>query len=458
MRKGETVKKILILTSSPQRDKLIDILLAEKLKAKGNEVYVRSIPIGARKALLEIQPNVIISPPIRQRFAYDLTETAGKFGMGVVIRHVEPSCDEQDLENMGEFWKKVLLLIRPPSLNLEIFWSDTEINFIRKHGIRTRAVAVGAFVADIYKDKSQHKNIRKQIPDKASLFKKYQLSPEKPLVLISAPWGLIDLAPDNSDKSATLCSQDEQAKEKWCQMVKTLGVHLKDWNILTTLHPRLDIEAYRKNLPGIPIDTTSTATELLVHSDCLIHAGSTMSVEMHWLNKPSFQYGDVNSLELPDGNWWQRRDCPISQISPYFTDIGEMIKAVQNTEKSNANVEAIKLLEEGRYGKMDGKATERAANLINEIDGEFKYYWPESTIDYDQLFVFKKPGKAINKILCNVCEKDFYVVSKEWLEQLNKMRKITPPIEFPTDNACPHCAHNIAKTVPIERQFLRADK
>ena len=445
------MKKILVLSSSPQRDKLIDNLLAEKLKARGNEVYVRPLPIGASKAVLEIQPNVIVSAPIRQRYAYDFTETAGKFGIGVVIRHVEPGCDEEDLKNMSEFWRKILLLIRPASVKLELFWSETEIRYIREHGIKTPAAAVGAFVADVYKDKK----LPKKIPNKNHLFEKHHLSPERKLLLIASPWGLIDQAPDNSDKSTELCSQDVQARAKWCEMVTAINARLKDkWNVLTTLHPRLDIGSYRKSLPGIPIDISSTATDLLFHSDVLVHSGSTMAIEMHWLNKPCFQFGDVNALELPDGNWWQRRDCPISQISPYYIDIGKMITALENSRaESNANKQAIRLLEEGRYGKMDGKATERAADLISEIDGEFRYFWPESTLDYDQLFVFKKATRMLQRVRCNICENFFFAISDRWFNEFNRVYKIDPPLKYPKDNACPHCAHNIARIVPFEQKL-----
>lgn len=441
------MKKILILSSSPQRDKLVDTLLAEKLKSKGNEVFVRPLPVGARKDILEIQPNVIVAPPIRQRYAYDFMETAGKFGVSVVIRHVEPGCDAEDLKNMADFWRKVLLLVRPPVVKLEILWSDTEAEFIRQNGIRTPLAVVGAFVADIYKDKK----LSKKIPTKIQLLKRHQLSPDKKLLIISSPWGLLDCAPDNADQSSELCIKDDQAKDKWCAMVKQVAGCLQDrWNILATLHPRIDIESYIKSLTGIPIDTSATATELLVHCDSLIHAGSTMAVEMHWLNKPSFQFGDVNSLDLPDGNWWQRRDCPMSQVSPYYLDIEKMIATIENSQPgSNANIDAVRLLEQGRYGQMDGKATERAAKLINQIDGEFKLYWPDSILDYDQLFLFKNVNKIASKIRCNVCENLFYAVNQKWLDEVNKVYRLN--IEYPADKACPHCAHNIARIVPFER-------
>jgi len=348
---------------------------------------------------------------------------------------------------MAEFWAKVLLLIRPASVKLELFWSDTEVKYVKNHGIKTHSAVVGAFVADIYKDKK----LLKKIPAKTELFSRHQLDKDKKLLLVSSPWGFIDCAPDNPDKSSHLCSQDAEARDKWCVMIKELHAHQK-WNVLATLHPNLDIELYKKKLSPIPIDTSCTATELLIHSDYLIHSGSTMAVEMHWLNKPAFQFGDVNSLDMPDGNWWQRRGSAISQVSPYFIETGHVIAAIESTEAtSNANAEAIRALEEGRYGKMDGKATERAAKLINQIEGEFKLYWPEPTLDYDQLFLFKNVNKIVSKIRCNICEKFFFIINEKWLKNFNETYKIEPAIDIPDDKACPHCAHSIARIQPFEQ-------
>lgn len=441
------MSKIMILSSSPQRDKLVDLLLAERLKALGNEVYLQSIPVGAQKAILEIQPNIIVAPPIRQRFAYDLMETAGKFGIGIVIRHIEPGCDTEDLEKMPEFWQKVLLLIRPVAVKLELFWSRTEPEFVKTHGIKTPVVAVGAFVADVYKDKK----LSRKVCAKNELFSRHKLDLNKRLLLVSSPWGLIDQAPDNLDKTAELCWQDLEARNKWCAMITGLSRRLSDkWNILATLHPKLAREFYKKSLAEIPIDTSSTATELLFHSDALVHAGSTMAIEMHWLNKPSYQFGDVNSLDLPDGNWWQRRGCAISKVSPYCLDVDTLANAIENTtEGSNANPEAVKVLEQGRYGLMDGRATERAAKLINRIDGEFKLYWPEPLLNYDQLFIFKNASRMLVQVKCMICDGIFCVVDKKWLDEINKAYNTN--IAFPKDNACPHCASVISRIEPIEK-------
>jgi len=446
-------KRILILSSSPQRDRLIDEIMAEKLRARGNEVFVRPLPVGSRKAVLELQPNVVVLSPVRQRFAWDFTDTLCKFGIGVVLRHIEPGCDEEDLEVMQEKWKKILLLIRPPAIKLELFWSACEPEFVRRNGLNTPYAVVGAFVADIYKDKKLSKRICK----KDDLFKKHNLDPRKKTLLISSPWGLLEITPDASDQtSASLQQQDIVARDRWCEMVRYVSGALgPEWQVLTTLHPTVEITPYAERLRGIPIDRTSMAAELLVHCDALVHAGSTMALEMHWLKKPAFQFGDVNSLDLPDGNWWQRRGCAISQISPFTTDPRELVKWVVGSKPAtNASLTAIEKLEKGRYGSMDGKAIDRAVALIDQVEGEFKTFWPQAPNNYDQTFLFKDPGAITARIRCNICENIFFVIHPQWIERLNHEQKSN--ITMPRDKACPYCAHNIAEIIVTKEMIGKA--
>ena len=107
------MSKILILSASPQRDMLIDKLLKEQLEKLGNEVFIRQTPVGARQSILDVQPDILVSPPIRNTFAYDICEEAACFGVAVAIRHVEPGCDCNDIEKFTAGWKRALLWPRP---------------------------------------------------------------------------------------------------------------------------------------------------------------------------------------------------------------------------------------------------------------------------------------------------------------------------------------------------------
>ena len=145
----------------------------------------------------------------------------------------------------------------------------------------------------------------------------------------------------------------------------------------------------------------------------LVHAGSTMAIEMHWLKKPSFQFGDVNSIDMPDGNWWQRAGTPISQVSPFFTDTKVMADAIKDAnDGSNASDKAIQELEAGRYGKMDGNATKRAASLINELSGDCNIKWPTSCLATDTSHTIKDINNYYSTVMCSVCDEPFLMANQ----------------------------------------------
>jgi hypothetical protein len=413
------MSKILILTASPQRDKLIDGLLKERLEKMGNEVKLHQVPVGARKAILDYRPDVLVAPPIRNYFAFDLLGYTKRCGAAIVIRHIEPSCDKEDLENMSDHYKTVLAIGRPDNTDLEMFWSDVEIDFLESTGnapANINMVPIGAFVTDIYKNKK----ICDSLTDREGFNKKHNLDNGKETILISAPWGLVDSDSDNMGQSAVLWRDgNQEAVGKWLNMATELkNVAGNRYNLLATLHPLVPMEKYKQALAGIGIevDVTTTATELLLNIDYLIHAGSTMAMEMHWLDKPAFQFGDVNSLDMPDGNWWQRRGTPISQVSPFFLDTKTLIEAIDKSDKSNANESAIKKLEEGRYGKMDGKATERAAKLINDLSGKFEITWPPPAVDQTTIFGARDLRAFATKYHCRICEETFHAINQKWFD------------------------------------------
>ena len=211
---------------------------------------------------------------------------------------------------------------------------------------------------------------------------------------------------------------------------------------LVTLHPGVLVAPYKQSLDQmkIPLDTESTATDILVNTDVLIHSGSTMGIEMHCMDKPAFQFQDVN--EKYTCGWWIKSGSALSRVSPRIEDLNELAKAVSLAEKSNADKTAIKELETGRYGKMDGKAYKRAAKEINEVTGKFKFCWPRAHVDYDQICTFKEEAKAISKGYCGICKKPFTTINVQYLNDLcnalggdkNKLANVSK------QSFCPNCA------------------
>jgi len=401
-----------------------------------NEVWVRACLRQGRDAVLELEPNVVVMPPIRNVYSRDLVEQLKKWNIGVVSRHTEPSLEWADYKRMTPVEKMEILGRHAYEIDAELVWSQDEVQILsrRPYG-NFPIIAVGAFMIDIYKSPELQR-----FPSKEIFNEKHKLSPDKKTLLLSSAWGFIDSSPDLSIDGQRECQKDQEGRSQWLQMAHLVHKRLSKWNILATLHPSVGIDEYKEGLKdtGIEIDTESTATELLKNVDALVHAGSTMAVEMHCLNKPSFQFGDVNTLI--GANWWQKPGSAISKVSPHYTDAQKLINAIRRSSgSSNANPKTIKILEEGRYGRMDGKATERAAKAINDIDGNFKMVWPDNTRNYDQPTVVADTSKIVRPMFCNICKKPFGMVEQEWMDKFAKFLGKEEPVKIRTDKLCPHC-------------------
>lgn len=432
-------KKILILSASPQRDESIDNLIADKLRTIGNEVLVKPCLREGRDAVLNYQPDVVVVPPIRNPYSRDLVAALKNFGCGVVSRHTEPSCDWVDFKRMNDKEKYGILGGFPYKIDLELVWGPDEEQILTKRGCQFPVVSVGSFAADVYKDPAINE---KYIP-KATLYEKHKLDPNKRTILILSAWGFIDSAPDLHIDEDDECSRDLKGREGWLAMIGKLHETFKDtFNILVTLHPNVVLQPYKDFLTpkGIPIDVDSKAIEMVKSCDIVIHAGSTTALGAHFLNKPAFQYQDQNRKET---NWWNQPEAVISKVSPYAKTVEELIELIKSCvfDKTNANEESIKALENGRYGLMDGQSTQRAADYINTVNGKFCYVWPDSPFNYNQPLMVQSPENILIKNYCGICRKFYYIAKPEWLKILSMVAG--KPIQLPNDMFCPFCGSRI---------------
>ncbi len=432
-------KKILILTASPKRDILVDELLSDKLRALGNDVWVVPCLREGRDRVLELEPDVVLLPPIRNMYSRDFAETLKRWGVGVVTRHTEPSCDWADFKKMDMRQKAEIWGNMPYIADLEIVWGEDEVGILAQRGCRFPVHAVGSFSADKYINEDFKKRYRHR--DKFN--QKYKFKKSKKTILIQSPWGFADHSPDLRIDEIDEFKEDIAGRDRHLDMVEQLHKALGDkYNILVTTHPGVITEPYKERLDKlkIPLDVESVCLELMINSDILIHAGSTMAVGAHLMDMPAFQFGDANIKESK--NWWSDHNKIMSEISPKFENVEDLIFHIDGAlKKTNANLKTINALEKGRYGKMDGKAYERAAVLINKIQGHFKMCWPKTHRDYDQLTIVKYPHQVLNSVACGICKEQFQVICKEWIDKLlvnigeEHAEKLKP--KFGT--CCPHC-------------------
>lgn len=439
--------KVLILSASPQRDRVVDELISTKLKALGHETWIRPCLREGRAAVMELQPDVVVVPPIRNPYARDFAEVCKDWGMGVVSRHTEASADWQDWKRMPQDRRHEIVGRFPYIVDVELVWGDDEAQILSRRSLSVPVLAVGSFACDVYKSDALNQYIK---PYEVFCDSR-KLDAKKKTLLISSPWGFADSAPDLKIPEMESIKGDEPDRDRHIDMIQAVVSGLPaDWQVLVTLHPGITIEPYKAKLPNLTIDTESSATELLANTHALVHAGSTMSMEMHWLNKPAYQFGDVNKAD--SGSWWADPQSWLSKVSPYCKSPQEILDQLKSyAPQSNASQEALVVLEAGRYGKMDGKATDRAVEVIDKVKGRFKRTWPKATSDYDQLFKFKSPDRIIQTAMCGICQRPMYGVNFVWVEQMccrlagmgctdTEALKTKLRQAFAADTFCPNCA------------------
>lgn len=427
--------KILILTASPVRDKLIDELIARELRTRGHEVWVRPCLREGRSSCIELKPDVVVVPPIRNPYSRDFVETLKYHGAGVVSRHTEASCDWADYKKMEPHEKADIQGRFPYYIDKELVWGSDEEQILNKRSAVFPTIAVGAFGLDVCRKGHFDFGVKQNFK------KKYGLKHAK-TVLIACPWGFADSAPDLRIDDTVKARKDIEGREKHIAMIKELKEKIGDkWNILVTLHPGVLPEEYQANLPDIPIDTEQSSVELLSHCDALVHSGSTMAMEMHMMGKPAFQYQDVN-CKLTAG-WWLKTGTPLSRVSPSFDKVDDLAKAIlKSSSKSNADLKAIKELEEGRYGRMDGLAYKRAADEIESVEGQWIEKWPRSVRDYNQPMCFRDKKDAFVESACGICGESYTVIRQDWMEKIACMLKADKK-HYDSMNlfnvSCPNC-------------------
>jgi hypothetical protein len=415
-----TGKKFVILTASPQRDKLLDELMAEELRARGHEAHVYPCLREGRKACLDIKPDVVVVPPIRNPYSRDFVETLKYHGCGVVSRHTEASCDWPDYKAMDIKEKQAIMGSFPYKIDKELVWGPDEADILSRRKTDFPVISVGSFSADKY----LNKGLKQRLGTRKAFDKRYGFEKGKTL-LVTCAWGFADSAPDLNIEETAKARKDNEGRARHIDMIKKLKRYLGDeWDILLTIHPGVMPEVYSKAFPDIPLDTSRSSIELMTHCDAMVHSGSTMGIGAHLLKMPAFQYQDVN-CKLTAG-WFCKQGTPLSRVSPGFETSKELADAILQCtlKKSNADKDAVKELVEGRYGLMDGKAYIRAVDEIEQVEGKWTEKWSRPIRDYDQPMCKKDRNSFIVDGVCNICGSTYAIVKREWFYEICKHLKI----------------------------------
>jgi hypothetical protein len=140
---------------------------------------------------------------------------------------------------------------------------------------------------------------------------------------------------------------------------------------------------------------------MLDNMDFIVHPGSTLGIEAHLSGVPGQSFC---------GLFNQTKGYAYPHVHPDTENIDELIDRVKKTPlgKSNADIAAVAELEQEFYGKIDGKAMERAARLIADLPvrpTKVPDIWPPETIEYTFPGVFKQQVTWI----CEACQKPNFV-------------------------------------------------
>jgi len=346
--------KIGLYTLTHQRDEYIDGLLAEKLRQYGHEVLVRYYIYGARESICYEKPDAIIHPMTGGEYKMDTVKKCKDWGVEVIVRRGEAGQGREQFNALDDNRKKIILGYwdYSPYVDLELTWGQEFADIIAEQGHMPaeKLKACGAFAFDPYFAPECKRNTN-----------------HEKTILFATGFSAADCRsdysecglPEDSDYHKELKKLHYEARDVWLDAIKKL-VHWfgLNWRFELKVRPGESINEYTDRVPSCikihPEDAPSS--EVLKSVDVLVHSGSTLAIEAHLLNIPSFNFCNVNP------------DSLLASVSPRLETYNELEwnLARANIYQSNIDEDVFSKLQEHLYGNIDGKACERAAGFINE--------------------------------------------------------------------------------------------
>lgn len=346
--------KIAIYTLTNQRDKYIDGMLAEYLRQYGHEVVIRNYIYGARESICYEKPDAIIHPMVGGEYKIDTVKKCREWGIQVIVRRGEAGMGREQFAALDDNRKKIILgnWDYSPYVDLELTWGQEFTDIIAEQGHMPagKLKACGAFAFDPYfrPDCRRDANHGKTI-----LFATGFSTAD------SMPGYCETGLPEDSDYHEELHKIHSAARETWLDAIEVLAKWFSDnWCFELKVRPGETVKVYTDKVPScVKVHPEgSPSSEVLKNVDILVHSGSTLAIEAHLLGIPSFNFCNVNPDPL------------LSKISPMLSNYRELEWNLARVpiNHSNINEGVLNELQEHLYGKIDGRACERAAKFIHE--------------------------------------------------------------------------------------------
>jgi len=393
--------KIVIFTLAAQRDKSVNNLIAEHLRKYGHEVYVHSYLGGAEQSIPYLKPEVVIHPFPGGDFKFESVKQCKKWGCVTMVRRGEAGASRKSFEAMEPDRQSIILgnWDYTPYTDLELTWGQEFTDLlIEKKGIPVEKVkACGAFAFDAY---FLPENKRDENSVKTILFATgFDGADDTPT---NSECGV----PQGSPFHKVLYDEHTKARRLWIETIKELVKWFgEQWRFTLKVRPGEQntkyLEVFGKTVDIYPQVTPSI--DALKETDILVHSGSTMAIEAHLLGIPSFNFHNINPDPL------------LASVCPRLETYKELEWNLSQTNihQSNINEAVYNELQEHLYGKIDGKACERAAGFIHEhikdkkIETDIPDKWVR-TPDYldDGVHIERQEGDR--KWFCPNCKNRFF--------------------------------------------------
>jgi surface carbohydrate biosynthesis protein len=382
-------KKILILSHIPTRDEMGDVMLANYMACKDACVWKISILGKCKDAICLIKPDILVLPEIRLEFTRDVAQQCKSWGVTVVQKRCEMGVSTET--EMDEQLERCLFgnLEYAPYIDMDLVWGQEFANQLIAHGEPEEKIKlIGGLNFDSYF--AHDIQVAKG---------------EKKRILFAGGFGYADSSPlycapeskPGEKINAVLVGEDRTRRAAFIDMMGKIMDKFPEYEYGIRPHPGECLSAYTKVYSGRLVPVANMVTPVaLSWADIVIHPGSTMAFEAHLMNKPTFNYRNTNL------------DAVVGRIAPLANTPDDMIELLSKVEldKSNANPDTIKDLER-YYGVVDGKAHQRAGDLILDLKcgkTAIPNEWPKEELKYPTQGVFTD----LLEWTCTSCDGHFH--------------------------------------------------
>jgi len=383
-------KKILVLSHIPQRDEIVDQLLVNALSQVNNvAVWKYPILVNPRMAICLLKPDIVVIPEVRIEFTRDMCKYLKEWGVTVVQRRCEMGVSAET--EMTDELERCLFgnVDWMNHVDIDLVWGKKFADMLVKHKVpRKKIRLIGGIGFDPY-------------------FVEMPQEPrgKKKRVLFAGGFGYADKSalyavPESKPGekiNAVLVKSDRENRIIFSQLIAAFIKRFPDWEVGIRGHPGEKYQFY-SDIFGDKVKSIEmcVAPVAVNWADLIIHPGSTLAYEAHLMKKPTLNFRNTNL------------DAVVGKIAPTFQDIDKLLDAVDKVtlNKSNADLKIIKQLNK-YYGKVDGKAYQRAAEIILNLPTtktNIPNSWPKDEPKYKTMGVYVN----LQYWQCNSCANTFW--------------------------------------------------